>query len=80
MMRINLNVTRFTLPWNLTRPWPLMLSVGRDIPIGIRVGNLSLAPLTYAFGAGAYVLRYRLNESGQPVVIWIWHTREWQEV
>ena len=32
-----------------------------------------------AFGAGAYVLRYRLEESGQPVVIRVWHTREWRE-
>lgn len=32
-----------------------------------------------AFGAGAYVLRYRLNESGQPVVIRVWHTRELRE-
>jgi len=31
-----------------------------------------------AFGAGAYVLRYRLNETGQPVVIRVWHTREWR--
>lgn len=31
-----------------------------------------------AFGAGAYVLRYRLNEIGQPVVIRVWHTREWR--
>jgi hypothetical protein len=32
-----------------------------------------------AFGAGAYVLRYRQEESGQPVVIRVWHTREWRE-
>lgn len=31
-----------------------------------------------AFGAGAYVLRYRLNAAGQPVVIRVWHTREWR--
>jgi plasmid stabilization system protein ParE len=31
-----------------------------------------------AFGAGAYVLRYRLEEGGQPVVIRVWHTREWR--
>ena len=31
-----------------------------------------------AFGAGAYVLRYRLDESG-PVVIRVWHSREWRE-
>ena len=32
-----------------------------------------------AFGAGAYVLRYRLKESDQPVIIRVWHTREWRE-
>lgn len=32
-----------------------------------------------AFGAGAYVLRYRLNEIVQPVVIRVWHTRELRE-
>lgn len=31
-----------------------------------------------AFGAGAYVLRYRLNQLGQPVVVRVWHTREWR--
>ena len=31
-----------------------------------------------AFGAGAYVLRYRLDAQGQPVVIRVWHTREWR--
>ena len=31
-----------------------------------------------AFGAGAYVLRYRLSEQG-PVVIRVWHSREWRE-
>ena len=31
-----------------------------------------------AFGAGAYVLRYRLGENGWPVVIRVWHTREWR--
>jgi len=29
------------------------------------------------FGAGAYVLRYRLDESG-PVVVRVWHSREWR--
>ncbi len=29
-----------------------------------------------AFGAGAYVLRYRLNPKGIPVVIRVWHSRE----
>jgi len=33
-----------------------------------------------AFGAGAYVLRYRLDHHGQPVVIRVWHTRESREV
>jgi len=32
-----------------------------------------------AFGAGAYVVRYRLDERGRPVVIRVWHTREWRE-
>lgn len=31
-----------------------------------------------AFGSGAYVLRYRLGDSGQPVVIRVWHSREWR--
>ena len=31
-----------------------------------------------AFGAGAYVLRYRLTDEG-PVVIRVWHSREWRE-
>jgi plasmid stabilization system protein ParE len=31
-----------------------------------------------AFGAGAYVLRYRLGDHGQPVVIRVWHTRSWR--
>ena len=31
-----------------------------------------------AFGAGAYVLRYRLTELG-PVVIRVWHSREWRD-
>jgi plasmid stabilization system protein ParE len=32
-----------------------------------------------AFGAGAYVIRYRLDEQGRPVVLRVWHTREWRE-
>ena len=32
-----------------------------------------------AFGAGAYVIRYRLDEQGRPVVIRVWHSREWRE-
>jgi plasmid stabilization system protein ParE len=32
-----------------------------------------------AFGAGAYVLRYRLSAAGHPVVIRVWHTREWRD-
>jgi plasmid stabilization system protein ParE len=28
------------------------------------------------FGVGAYVLRYRLDEQGAPVVIRVWHSRE----
>ncbi|MHB1591802.1 MAG: type II toxin-antitoxin system RelE/ParE family toxin [Sulfuricella sp.] len=29
-----------------------------------------------AFGAGDYVLRYRLNQNGDPVIIRVWHSRE----
>lgn len=29
-----------------------------------------------AFGAGAYVLRYRINARGEVVVIRVWHSRE----
>lgn len=32
-----------------------------------------------AFGAGAYVLRYRLDAQDRAVVIRVWHTREWRE-
>ena len=32
-----------------------------------------------AFGAGAYVLRYRINARGDPVVIRVWHSRELRE-
>lgn len=32
-----------------------------------------------AFGAGAYVLRYRMNAQGQVVVIRVWHSRELRE-
>jgi toxin ParE1/3/4 len=32
-----------------------------------------------AFGAGAYVIRYRLDEQGRPVVLRVWQTREWRE-
>lgn len=28
------------------------------------------------FGVGAYVLRYRLDADGQPLVIRVWHSRE----
>jgi plasmid stabilization system protein ParE len=28
------------------------------------------------FGVGAYVLRYRLDGEGNPVVIRVWHSRE----
>lgn len=28
------------------------------------------------FGVAAYVLRYRLDEEGNPVVIRVWHSRE----
>lgn len=29
-----------------------------------------------SFGAGNYVLRYRLNQNGYPVIIRVWHSRE----
>ncbi len=29
-----------------------------------------------AFGAGDYVLRYRLDHHGNPVIIRVWHNRE----
>ncbi|MGH8592414.1 MAG: type II toxin-antitoxin system RelE/ParE family toxin [Gammaproteobacteria bacterium] len=32
-----------------------------------------------AFGSGAYVLRYRLNAQGDPVIIRVWHSREARE-
>lgn len=32
-----------------------------------------------AFGAGAYVLRYRINAHGEVVVIRVWHSRELRE-
>jgi plasmid stabilization system protein ParE len=32
-----------------------------------------------AFGAGAYVLRYRINAHGDVVVIRVWHSRELRE-
>ena len=28
------------------------------------------------FGAGAYVLRYRIDADGNPIVIRVWHSRE----
>lgn len=28
------------------------------------------------FGAGAYVIRYRIDREGSPVVIRVWHSRE----
>lgn len=33
-----------------------------------------------AFGAGAYVLRYRINADGNPVVLRMWHSREHREL
>ena len=32
-----------------------------------------------AFGAGAYVLRYRIDARGYVVVIRVWHSREMRE-
>ena len=31
------------------------------------------------FGVGAYILRYRLDTDGNPVVIRVWHSRENRE-
>jgi plasmid stabilization system protein ParE len=31
-----------------------------------------------AFDAGAYVLRYRIDQQGTPVVVRVWHSREWR--
>jgi len=31
------------------------------------------------FGVGAYVLRYRIDPDGCPVVIRVWHSRERRE-
>jgi plasmid stabilization system protein ParE len=44
-------------------------------PMGDRSGRRQVFA---AFGAGAYVLRYRLEESG-PVVIRVWHSLEWRD-
>lgn len=32
--------------------------------------------LFIAFGAGAYIIRYRLNTADIPVIIRVWHSRE----
>ena len=32
-----------------------------------------------AFGAADYVLRYRLNQNGDPVIVRVWHSREARE-
>ena len=32
-----------------------------------------------AFGAGAYVVRYRINRAGNPVIVRVWHSREYRE-
>lgn len=47
--------------------------IGRPLPDRLR------REVFAAFGAGAYVIRYRLDEQGRPVVIRVWHTREWRE-
>ena len=48
------------------------LEIGKPLGDGRR-------ELFATFGAGAYVLRYRLKESDQPVIIRVLHTREWRE-
>ncbi|MBW4061930.1 type II toxin-antitoxin system RelE/ParE family toxin [Candidatus Saccharibacteria bacterium] len=35
--------------------------------------------LFVAFGAGAYVLRYMLETEGIPVVIRVWHSKEYRK-
>lgn len=50
--------------------WPEM---GRPMPDRLR------REIFVAFGAGGYVLRYRLNEAGQAVVLRVWHSREDRE-
>jgi len=47
--------------------------IGRPMPDRIR------REIFAAFGAGAYVIRYRLDEQGRPVVVRVWHSREWRE-
>jgi plasmid stabilization system protein ParE len=47
--------------------------------IGRPMADRNRREIFAAFGAGAYVLRYRLDERGRPVVIRVWHTREWRE-
>ncbi|MDO9226626.1 MAG: type II toxin-antitoxin system RelE/ParE family toxin [Pseudomonadota bacterium] len=52
------------------RQLELFPEIGRPMP------DRNRREIFAAFGAGAYVLRYRLDELGRPVVIRVWHTRE----
>jgi toxin ParE1/3/4 len=45
--------------------------IGRPMP-----DETGRRELFVAFGAGAYVLRYMLEDSGTVVVIRVWHSRE----
>jgi len=47
--------------------------------IGRRVDDTGRREVFAAFGAGAYVLRYRISDSATVVVIRVWHTREVRE-
>jgi plasmid stabilization system protein ParE len=48
--------------------------------IGRSMGdNTGRREIFAAFGAGAYVLRYRINAHGDVVVIRVWHSRELRE-
>ena len=45
--------------------------IGRYLP-----GDKDKRELFIAFGAGAYVIRYRLEEKDSVVIIRVWHSRE----
>lgn len=45
--------------------------IGRPMP-----DETGRRELFVAFGAGAYVLRYMLEDKNTPVVIRVWHSRE----
>lgn len=52
----------------------------RDLPrIGRPLGDdTDRRELVVPFGAGAYVLRYRIHRDA-AVIIRVWHSREWRE-